>query len=54
MALQFKNVNEEEGVYELLVHGEIGKDFSGADVSNMIQYLNACGARRIKERINSI
>lgn len=52
LAIEYKNLAD--GEYELIVHGQIGEEVSGASIAEAIAYLNRCGAKKIKERINSI
>lgn len=47
-----KNISD--GEYELILHGEIGEDIIGRAVASEILYLNSIGAKKIKERINTI
>lgn len=53
MDLKFcKNIGENN--YDMILHGEIGRDINGGEVAREIAYLNAIGAKSITERINTI
>lgn len=46
--------NEGDGIYSILLHGEIGKQVDGRLIAAEILMLNEMGAKVIKERINTI
>lgn len=52
MAIEYKNTSE--GEYDLLIYGEIGEEVTGSQVADAVAYLNRCGAKKIRERINSV
>lgn len=46
--------NKGDGEYEILMHGIVGSQIDGVKIANEIAYLNASGAKKIIERINTI